>query len=182
LYPVLPTSTDILYGVNMAFNPPEYRLQIPFQTNASSLSFLVSKTSDVSVSGAGLVPAAPFTSQSGQEYMVYSAPEQRVGTTFSATISSLPGVDNSGTLQTLVLVGGGFGALVLLAYPVYQRRVGRAKIAAPSERVARLQSIARLDDAFESGDLSEEEYYAQRAGLKADLLKDVAETEEKDGA
>lgn len=177
LYPVLPTTTDILYGVTMAFSPPDYRLQIPLKTNASALNLLVSKTSDVNVSGSNLVPAAPFTSQSGQQYLVYAAPEQPAGTTFSATISNLPGIDNTGTLQTLVLVGGGFGALALLAYPVYRRRIAQSAIAAPSERVAQLQTIAKLDDAFDAGELTEQDYYAERAALKAELLKNVAKAE-----
>lgn len=171
LYPVLPTTTEILYGVSLPFTPPDYRLQIPLKTNVSSFSLLISKTSDAVVSGNGLVPGTPFTSQSGQQYLVYSAQGQSAGTTFSATISNLPGVDNTPLLQNIALGVGGIGALVLLGYPLYRRRTAKAKTEPVSERVLRLQALARLDDAFDAGKLDETEYQAQRALLKAELLK-----------
>lgn len=107
LYPVLPTTTEILYGVVIPFTPPEYALRMPLKTNVAGFSLLVAQTSGASVSGSNLVPAAPFVSQTGQQYAVYAAPEQRAGTTFGVTISNLPGADNTTTLQTIVLVGGG---------------------------------------------------------------------------
>jgi hypothetical protein len=39
-------------------------------------------------------------------------------------------------------------------------------------RLARLREIAALDDAFEAGQIADEEYQARRAALKAELLKD----------
>ncbi len=175
LYPVLPTTSDILYGVVLPFTPPDARLQIPLQTNVAGFSLLVSQTSGVIVSGNQLVPGAPFTSQNGQPYLVYSGPQQRAGTTFRATISNLPGVDNTSTLQTIVLVGGGLGGLVLLAYPVYRQRAIKNKSSVVSERVSQLQTLARLDDAFDAGEMEEGEYHAARAVMKAELLKGSVE-------
>lgn len=171
LYPVLPTTTEILYGVVIPFAPPEYALGMRLKTNVAGFSLLVAQTSGASVSGSNLVPATPFVSQAGQQYAVYAAPEQRAGTTFGVTISNLPGADNTPTLQTIVLVGGGIGGLALLAYPVYRRRTAQNKSGEVGERVARLQALARLDDAFDAGELEEEEYRAERAALKAELLK-----------
>ncbi len=171
LYPILPTTTEILYGVVLPFTPPDYRLEIPLATQVSGFNLLVAQTSGVSVSGNQLVPGAPFTSQSGQQYLVLAGPGQNAGTTFRATISNLPGVDTTPQLQTLVLVGGGVGALALLAYPIYTRRTRKAKAVETSERVNQLQLLARLDDAFDAGKVDADEYHAQRAALKAELLK-----------
>lgn len=177
LYPILPTTTEILFGVILPYTPPDYRVQIPLATNVAGFNLLVSQTSGVRVSGDNLAQGAPFTSQSGQPYLVFAGPEQRAGTTFSATISNLPGADNTRQLQTIVLVGGGLGALVLLAYPFYQKRARKNKMGETSERVMLLQALARLDDAFDAGELEETEYHAQRAALKAELLKTVVVAE-----
>ncbi len=170
LYPVLPTTNNILYGFILPFTPPDYRLTIPLTTNVGGFSMLVTQMSGISVSGNNLVQGEPFVSQSGQPYQTYTAPGQQAATQFTATISNLPGVDNSGTIQNVILVGGGLGALALLAYPIYQRRTTQQKSSAANERVEHLQAIARLDDAFEAGELDETTYHDQRAELKAELL------------
>lgn len=172
LYPILPTATEVLYSVSLATTTPEYELHVPLRTNIANINLLVSRLGDVRVSGSGLMAGAPFNSQSGQSYLVYSAGEQRAGTTFRATISNLPGLDHTGTIQTMILVGGGLGALALLAYPLYRRRVKAPGDRAASARLARLQRIAELDDAFAEGKIDEQEYYATRAALKAELLKE----------
>jgi hypothetical protein len=163
-----------LYGLVLPFTPPEYRLQIPFGTNVGAVNLLVSEAGGVQVSGSNLVKGQSFRSESGQQYLVFSGPQQAAGSTFTATISNLPGADNTSTLQSVVVVAGGLGALVLLAYPLYQRRALGKKTGAVSGRVAQLQALARLDDAFDAGELDENEYLAQRAALKAELLKDSA--------
>lgn len=179
-YPVLPTTAEILYGLVLPISPPEYVLRIPLKTSVAGFSLLVSQTSGASVSGSNLIPRTPFVSQNGQQYMVYSAPEQAAGTTFSVTISNLPGLDNTSTVQTFVLVAGGIGGLALLAYPVYRRRTAKNMSSAVSERVIRLEALARLDDAFDAGELEETQYRAERAALKAELLKGN-ETREEQG-
>lgn len=175
LYPVLPTTTEILYGVILPYTPPEYRLEIPVKSNVAGFNLLVSLSSGVNVSGNNLVPGAPFTSQSGQPYVVFAGPAQQASTTFAATLSNLPGVDNTRQVQSLLLIGGGLGGLVLLAYPIYRRRMLQTKTTETGERVAQLEAIAHLDDAFDAGELEEADYRAQRAAFKAELLKDTAE-------
>jgi len=176
LYPILPTTTQILFGFGLPYTPPDFVLTLPFQTNAASVNLLVSKVGDVRVSGAALQPSAPFVTQSGQVYLVYAAPPQSAGSAFRATLSNLPGVDNTANIQMALLAAGGLGALALLAYPVYRRRT-KDKPAATndraSERAAQLQAIAQLDDAFDAQEIDADVYQAERAALKAELLKDV---------
>lgn len=171
LYPVLPTTQEMLFGIVLPFTPPDYVAQIPFKTNVARVNLLVAQMNDVRVSGTNLVAGNPFTSQSGQVYSVFTAPEQRAGTTFAATISNLPGADNTAQLQMILLIGGGVSALVLLVYPLYRRRTLQVKTSELSETVAQLQALARLDDAFDAAEIQETEYHAQRAALKAELLK-----------
>lgn len=173
LYPVLPTTTDILFGVLVPFTPPTYRLQMPLKMNVAGFNLLLAQTSGASASGTNFVPGAPFTSQSGQQYLVYSAPQQAAGTTFSATIANLPGVDNTSSLQTIIVVGGGLGALLLLTFPVYRRRTLKSKTEDVSERVTQLRALARLDDAYEADEIDQEDYEIQRAALKAELMQDT---------
>lgn len=171
LYPVLPTTTDILFEFVLPYTPPEYHLELPLATNVAGTNLLVSQAGGVVASGSNLSPGVPFTSQNGQRYSVLAGPAQQAGSTFTATISNLPGVDNTGNVQSLVLVAGGLGALGLLAYPVYQRRAARTKSSALSERMEQLQALARLDDAYDAGQIEEDAYYAERAALKAELIE-----------
>lgn len=180
LFPVLPTTTEILYGFVLPYTPPDFELTLPFQTNAASVNLLVSKLGDVRVSGAGLQPSPPFVTQSGQEYLVYAAPPQRAGSAFRAMISNLPGADNTPMLQTALLAAGGLAALALLAYPVYRRRTkGKTALTTDHarERAAQLQAIALLDDAYDAQEIDEDTYEAERAALKAELLKDAVKRE-----
>lgn len=171
LYPVLPATGEILFGVVLPYTPPEYRIEMPLATNVAGTSLLVSQAGGVVASGSSLTPGAPFTSQSGQLYSVLTGPAQEAGSTFTATISNLPGVDNTGNVQSLLLAAGGLGALALLAYPIYQRRATRTKSSIVSERMEQLQALARLDDMHDAGQIQDDVYYAERAALKAELIE-----------
>lgn len=175
LYPILPTTTEILYDIALPFTPPEYTLQLPLKQTVAGINLLVSKTGDVNVSGSNFKAQPNFVSQSGQAYVVNVAPGQASGTTFAAAISNLPGADNTATLQTIVLVGGGLGGLALLAYPVYRRRSGKNVAEGMTDRIMRLKAIAGLDDEHDAGNLTDEKYEAARAALKAELLKQDVE-------
>ena len=48
----------------------------------------------------------------------------------------------------------------------------RERGATASDRLARLEAIADLDDTFEAGEIPEDEYRAQRATLKSELMHD----------
>lgn len=173
LYPVLPTTTDILFGLTIPYTPPNFTLALPLRNAVDGINLLVSKLGDVSVTGSGLTAGNPFTAQNGQTYLLYAAPPQQAGTTFTANLSNLPGADNTQNLQTLILVAGGLGALALLAYPVYRRRAAQTKNGETYDHATLVQAIARLDDAYAREEIEESEYQAQRAALKAELLKDA---------
>jgi hypothetical protein len=118
-----------------------------------------------------LTAGTPFISQSGQQYFVFSALGQTKGTTFRASLSNLPGLDNGATQQTIILIAGGIGALALLGYPLYKRYGARVAPTKPARQV-QLEALARLDDAYEAGLVEHADYEAERAALKAELLKE----------
>lgn len=183
LYPVLPTTGEILYGLAMPFTPPDYALSMPLKTNVSGINLLISKSGDLGVTGPELTPGNPFLAQSGQEYLVYAAPPARAGQVFTAAISNLPGADNTQNQQILILIAGGLGGLALLAYPLYRQSGSRTERTpfrsksdsanSTAERLAQLQAIARLDDAYAANEIDENAYRAERAALKAELLRDA---------
>jgi hypothetical protein len=171
-YPVLPTTTDILYSLTIPYTPPNFTLSMPLRNGVDGINLLVSKLGDVAVAGSNLTPGNPFTAQNGQTYLLYAAPPQQAGTTFTANLSNLPGADNTQNLQTLILVAGGLGGLALLAYPVYRRRAANQKANEAYDRATLVQAMARLDDAYARDEIDESDYQTQRAALKAELLKD----------
>lgn len=172
LFPILPETTELVYGVSLPYTPPNYALSIPLPYAVNGINLLVSKMGDISVSGTNLAPGNPFTSQNKQEYLVYAAPGQSAGTVFAANISNLPGADNSQNLQTLILVAGGLGGLALLAYPVYRRRAANHKANESYDRATLVRAMARLDDAYARDEMDESDYQTQRAALKAELLRE----------
>jgi hypothetical protein len=102
------------------------------------------------------------------------------GSTVPVLISNLAGGDNSALVRKVVFGLGGIAALFLLALPFIRRRGaglkggregGETEYIA-SERLARLEEIADLDDAFEAGEIPEDEYRAERSVLKAKLMND----------
>lgn len=176
LFPVMPSTGEILYGISIPYTPPNYTLSMPLPNNVGGINLLVSKLGDVSVSGTNLSTGNPFTSQNGQKYLVYAAPPQTGGSVFTANLSNLPGADNTQNLQTLILVAGGLGGLALLAYPVYRRRAAQNRTNGGYDRVTLVQTIASLDDAYARDELDEGEYQTRRSALKAELLRDAITT------
>lgn len=125
LYPVLPTTSEVLYGITLPVQPPDSPFILPLRTNVSALNLLIAQVGGAQITGAGLTAGQPFSSQNGQVYNVASAGPQRAGTTFTALVSNLPGVDNTRAVQNVVLVVGGVGALLLLSFPFYRRRASK---------------------------------------------------------
>ena len=173
LFPVRPEINEILFNLDMPYTPPAYPLSLPLAHNVGGLNLLINKMGDVSITGGQLTQGNPFQAQSGQEYLVYAAPPQSAGSVFTANISNLPGADNTQNLQLLIFVAGGLGGLALLAYPVYRRSTVKNKTDAASDHAALVRAIARLDDTYARDEIDESDYQAQRAALKAELLKDV---------
>ncbi len=186
--PIGPGRDQIVYQYAVPFTPPAYdfNLNLPFSTDKFGLYVL--EVPDAKVESQQLKPAPnPMGNAPGAPQFISMAGENLpAGTTVQAKLSNLPATSSSaGTApttaatdntQTIGLVVLGFAlvaAVALLAIPLVRRRQAAQMVAAElkNERLELLQDIADLDDEFEAGKLSEEDYKAERARLKAQLLE-----------
>lgn len=171
-FPILPTTTEVFYGMTLRTQPPDHTLVLPLRVGIGRLNVLVSQVGDVRAASPQLARGEPFTTQSGAAYLQLAGSNLRAGTAVNVALSNLPGADTAGNTRNVILAVGGVGALALLFFPFLRKRRAEeaADVAATGERLARLQAIAALDDEFEAGELDQDEYRAERAALKAELL------------
>ncbi|MGB8645945.1 MAG: hypothetical protein WCF84_11965 [Anaerolineae bacterium] len=178
-FPVLPTTTEILVGVTVDTQAPNAAFKIKTPVKIGQLNVLVAQTGDVQVSSPDLTTGAAFTpppnpnsSSPPQTYWQLNGKSVAANSTLSVNVTT-GGVDMGLVQNLVVLGGGGLAAILLLTLPFIQRRRAQAQgaTAETDERLARLQEIADLDDAFEAGEIGEEEYRNERATLKAELMQ-----------
>ncbi len=172
-YPVLPSTSQVLLGVELQTRPPDYTLKLNVPVKLGQLDVLVPQDNGVQASSPELQTGQPFSPQHGSTYTQLASKSIPANSAVNIAISNLPGADNSNLVRNEVLAAGGLAALGLLALGLVRRRTEPAHVAAVTadERVGRLQAIAALDDAFQSGELDEQNYLARRAVLKAELLR-----------
>jgi hypothetical protein len=176
-FPILPTTNQILLGMQLTTKPPSYVLNVQTPVQLTRLNVLVSQTGGVQAASPQLQPGAPFTPQgTTTTYTQLNGDNIPANSTVAVSLSNLPGADNSGLVRSVVLGAGGLAALALLGVAVLRRGDGgnEEDTMAASDRVAQLNAIATLDDAFEAGEIGEEDYLAQRAALKAELMQDAS--------
>lgn len=180
-FPILPTTDQILIGVQVSTKPGDYTLHINTPVKIGRLNVLISQTGGAQVSSPMLTAGPVFTPQSGSSYWQMNGENLPAGAIVPVVISNLPGGDNSKLVRGVVLGAGGLAAVALLALPFVRRR--RSPPVSPTisgddeetegdERLAGLRAIADLDDEFEAGAIAEDEYHARRAALKAELMND----------
>ncbi len=172
-YPILPTTTQILFGVTLVTKAPEYALALRLRNSIARMNVLVSQIGDIRVSSPQLPIHDTFTTQTGEKYLQLSGNNIPVGSIVNLALSNLPGADNSAPTRNVIVAVGAIGALALLASPFFLRKrvPPSAKVALAETRLAQLRAIAALDDAFDEGAIAEDEYRPQRAELKAELMK-----------
>ncbi|MBI4787866.1 MAG: hypothetical protein HY782_12540 [Chloroflexi bacterium] len=196
--PLTPGADQIVYNYQLPFTPPTYNFNLKLPFNVDKFRVLLADVGGT-IQSAQLSAPAPFPTQSGQKFILSSADNLQAGTVVSAsfvnlpaTVATTPPAGGSPTApapasgNNMQLVGGvvlgvaAVAALALLLYPVIRRRRAAAMIAQPAanRRMDLLQEIADLDDEFEEKKISEEEYKAERARLKAELLE-LSQSEEE---
>jgi len=127
-------------------------------------------------------PAPMSGVQGAPKFIAVTGENFAAGNTVKATFNNLPataGMTSSiptDSTQMVGLIALGFAAVAaigLLAFPLLRRRQAARIVAEEmkNERMDLLQDIADLDDDFEGGKITEEEYKHARAELKAKLLE-----------
>lgn len=135
----------------------------------------------VKLESAVLEAEAPQQMESGV-YQILSASSLAVGDEIDLEISGRVRVDGGTGLlgeksDIFVFVAGGLGIL-LIGYGVWQYLrpdKGREEIDDQLDTDALLDEIVALDEAFEAGQIDEEEYLAEREELKAQLRQAMEE-------
>lgn len=142
------------------------------------MNFLLPKDKGVSVQGTGLAGPQPYTSESGVAYQVYSYGDISAGQTISLTFTGKPaqGSQPRSSNSTLPLaLGGGLLGLAMVGVGIWWRvkpedepDEGEETDADPAEGTLDdlITQIARLDQAFERGELDEGEYQLERKRLR----------------
>ncbi len=187
--PFMPGSDQVVFEYTVPFTPPTYQLSLKMPFDSSSFNVLYSDVG-ATLQSQQLSTPTPFAMQGGPSYIQSSASNVKAGTTIAATFTNLPatvatptaggttpgtaapGNNNLQLAGAAVLVIAALAAVGLLLYPVLRRRQARAAaVPAENRRMELLQAMADLDDEFEAGRLSEQDYKNERARLKAELLE-----------
>ncbi|HLG73199.1 MAG TPA: hypothetical protein VK009_22485 [Chloroflexota bacterium] len=130
----------------------------------------------------------PMQNIGGKQYQLLAASDLQPGAKVELKFSSLPGIKPLSELaqpSTLPWLAGILGLVVLGLMAWYVRDKRRAPVPAPvvdrrqleSERRDLLIALARLDDRFDEGRISSEDYRNQRDAQKAELLEILQQLE-----
>jgi hypothetical protein len=130
----------------------------------------------------------PVQNIGGKRYQLLAASDLRPGAKIELRFSSLPGINPLSELaqpSTLPWLAGVLGLIVLglMAWYVRDRRralnpepaAGRQQL--ETERRELLIALARLDDRFDAGRISSEDYRSQRDAQKAELREVLQQLE-----
>lgn len=182
------------FGALVPLPPGRHDLGFTFRSayQSSSMSFtknVIYPTKGLRVlmpAGSAQVDSPQLTRQppqniGGKSYVLLAASDLQPGTKVELRFSSLPGINpltelaQPGTLPWLAAALG-LIVLALLAWYVRDRLRAPAPVAVPIdrrelelERRELLISLARLDDRYDAGRISNEDYVAQRDVQKAEL-------------
>ena len=160
-----------LYDISSRSGTFDYANKVLYPTDAYTL--LISE--GIEASSDGLVPGEPIDLQ-GMRFNNYSLRQLNPGDLVSIRLSNLPKGSQQGSALkwvafAVVALAGTFTGLSLLkrrrpaAVPV----VTKANIDRKKQEL--LVELAKLDDSFEGGELTEEVYRKQRALRKAQLIE-----------
>lgn len=187
--PIGPGKDQVVYQYAVPFTPPTYDLNILLPYDTARVGIFMIDVGATIQSTQLLPTAAPMNSVQGAPKFIAVAGEKfAAGTTIQAKFNNLPATtpqSGSGTAPAVAITDNtqmiglavlGFAivaAVILLALPMLRRRQAAHVVAEElkNERMELLQDIADLDDDFEAGKITEDEYTQERAALKAKLLE-----------
>lgn len=187
--PFAPGKDQIVYQYAVPFTPPTYDFNLPLPYDTARFGIFMIDVGATIQSAQLSATAAPMSGVAGAPKFIAVAGENfKAGTAIQAKFNNLPATapqsgsgtapavavtDNTQMIGLAVLGFAIVAAVVLLALPMLRRRQAAQIVAEEikNERMELLQDIADLDDEFEAGKITEEEYKQERAALKAKLLE-----------
>lgn len=160
-----------LYNVSARSGTFDYSNKVLYPTDAYTL--LVSDSIEASTDG--LVPGNPVEFE-GQRFNIYTLQKMNRGDLVRIRLSNLPKGSQQGNAvkwvaYAVVALAGTFTGIFLLKKrkPIAVPVVTKANLDRKKQEL--LVELAKLDDSFEGGELTEEVYRKQRALKKAQLIE-----------
>ena len=129
--------------------------------------------------GDQLSQAEPAVIQDRQ-FNHFSGTDLALGDVVSAKISGLPKSASQGSLMWVLLVLVLLGAGFTFFYVRRRQRLQPVRVSPARQSEELLAELARLDDNFEGGKISEEAYRKARAQKKAQLVRLMQRSKEGD--
>lgn len=202
--PVLPGtgSHQVLYSYNLDFSSPQYTFSVTTPYSVTAMNVLVS---DPAVQTRSSVVASEGTrSLQGQEWSSLIAENLPAGQVVPLGLDNLPlesraaptapaevrpaqtPTDRSDLLRLIVVAAAALVVGILVGYylphpsaqqPDVEQRTAPEAPAAEKSEDELLAAIADMDDAFERGELSEEQYRRERGKLKKELAARIQQRE-----
>lgn len=182
-FPVLPGMEDLIVTYRVLYVGEEYEWSKEFSYPVEQVRLLVAQGLPVEP-GRGFQPQGPAEINGGV-FFRYDALSTDAGTRLTARIAGLPtstGVKSRRLESTLRLIGIGVAATAVLGAAGYaglwsvRRRRRVAATTAPAadpavEREESLERLAQLEDEFEAGNLSQQDYDRRRDAERARLRR-----------
>ena len=179
--PFLPGAKEIAYAYKIEYGPKVHAFAWTVNYPTSQYDLLVQGTDSV-ISSDRLIPDQPVNISDIPFSHVYGE-GFTPGDTIAFEISGLPEVDNQNIILWVVLAVValvlGFG--IVLFRRNKQTQPVRASSSLEQQKQKLLVEIARLDDTFESGSMSQTEYNKIRTEKKAQLLSLLQRAKGKSG-
>ena len=169
--PVLPGISEIVYSYEISYNSETYTFSrnVIYPTTKYDLLF---QGESIEVTGDQMAAGEPKTIEDTQ-FSYLTGEAFAPGDILVVQLLSLPVTNNQGVAiwiaLTLIVLAGGFG----LGYLLIKKRVQPVRIedSLDRRRQGLLIELAQLDDNFDGGKISEEDYRRLRTEMKAQLVK-----------
>jgi hypothetical protein len=170
---VLPGVKEVVYAYKVPYKGGTYTFNQKLNYSAAWFNLLV-QGAGIKVTSKQLVDQGPLDMGTGNSYLYLTGQNFTAGQSIAATLSG------SGTLsQTLIYVLASLAVVLILGggFAYWRMRKGRAlppvrsAVEGADDEDSLLIDLARLDDDFAAGLISEDVYRVKRAAKKARLIK-----------
>ncbi|MFB0546280.1 MAG: hypothetical protein ACETWB_05170, partial [Anaerolineae bacterium] len=194
--------TQLLFAYDLSYDSPTYSLPMEMAYAVENINVLVADVGAVLESER--LTFQGTRGSEGQSYLNFTAQGLAKGERLTLNLSNLPQAirapespvtqarPQERSQRALIWPIVGVAILLVFAFAAYYPRLRRRRMAvgpsspagAPAEdlnleRERLLQSLARLDDAFEDGQMDEEVYRQERAAMKAELVALIRRLEDR---
>ncbi len=179
-YPILPStwSSQLMVSYLVPYQGTrEYSFTAPL--NVARINFLLPQQSKVSLQGTGLTGPESMTLQSGESYEVYSYADLKVGQTVSVSIGGATATEantNSSKTKNSIAIGAAFFGFAIIGVGIWWWRKSDDNQdddihVSTTTLDGLIIEIAKLDDEYAQGRLSEDAYQRLRQNLKREAKR-----------